>query len=191
MTTHNTQTAMFDIQSLFNPKGSQELFKTMASMNERMTAIFVEAGTRSVEIMTATTKQSLSNLSEVAQVREELADYTKAYSEFAQKQMDLLKRSAQEVGEVTQKAGTETQELTSEVGEEVNGKVAASAEEATEKFSASAKEAGEKFTANAKEASERLTASTKEATDKFKSAAEDAADQSASDKTASASKKSS
>ena len=72
MTTHNTQTAMFDIQSLFNPKGSQELFKTMASMNERMTAIFVEAGTRSVEIMTATTKQSLSNLSEVAQVREAL-----------------------------------------------------------------------------------------------------------------------
>ena len=180
MTTQNTQTAMFDIQSLFDPKGSQDLFETMASMNERMTAIFVDAGTRSVEIMTATTKQSLSNLRDVAQVREEPADYAKAYSEFAQKQMDLLKRSAQDVGEVTQKAGTETQELTSEVGEEVNGKVAASA-----------KEAGEKFTANAKEASERLTASTKEATGKFNSAAKGAADKSASDKTASASKKSS
>ena len=180
MTTQNTQTAMFDIQNLFNPKGSQDLFKTMASMNERMTAIFVEAGTRSVEIMTATTKPSLSNLSEVAQVHEEPAEYTKAYSEFAQKQMDLLKRSAQEVGEVNQKAGTETQELISEVGEEVNGKVAASAKEATEKFSVSAKEAGEKF-----------TASTKEATDKVKSAAKDAADKSTSDKTSSASKKSS
>ncbi|MGY3436431.1 MULTISPECIES: phasin family protein [unclassified Marinovum] len=144
MTTQNTQTAMFDIQNLFNPKGSQDLFKSVASMNERMTAIFVEAGTRSVEIMTATTKQSLSNLSEVAQVREEPAEYTKAYSEFAQKQMDLLKRSAQEVGEVNQKAGTETQELISEVGEEVNGKVAASAKEATDKFKSAAKDAADK-----------------------------------------------
>ncbi|MFD2739624.1 phasin family protein [Sulfitobacter aestuarii] len=180
MTTQNTQTPMFDMQSLFNPKSSHELFKTMASMNERMTAIFVEAGTRSVEIMTATAKQSLSNLSEVAQVREEPADYAKAYSEFAQKQMDLLKRSAQDIGEVTQEAGTETQELTSELGEEVNGKVAASTKEATEKFSA-----------NAKEASERLTSSTEEATDKFKSVAKDAAYKGASDKTSSAFKKSS
>ena len=60
MTTQNTESAINDIQSLFNPQGGQDIIKTMASMNERMTAIFVEVGTRSVEIMSNTAKATAS-----------------------------------------------------------------------------------------------------------------------------------
>ena len=146
MTTQNTETAMSNIQSLFNPQGSQDLFKTMASMNERMTAIFVEAGTRSVEIMSNTAKEALSNLGEATQVHDKPDDYAKAYSNFAQKQMDLMTRTAQDVGEVTQKAGTQTKQLASEAGEEMRNKVAANAKEATDKITSATKDAADKGT---------------------------------------------
>ncbi len=148
MTTQNTKTAMSDIQSLFNPKGGQDLIKSMASMNQRMTAIFIEAGTRSVEIMNNTAKEALSNLGEATQVRVDPADYAKGYSNFAQKQLDLMTRTAQDVGEVTQKAGTETKELASEAGEEMSEKVAANAKEATDKITSAAKDATDKATAD-------------------------------------------
>jgi len=148
MTTQNTESAINDIQSLFNPQGGQDIIKTMASMNERMTAIFVEVGTRSVEIMSNTAKVALSNLGEATQVRDDPADYAKAYSDFAQKQMDLMTRTAQDVGEVTQKAGTETKELASEAGEEMSDKVAANAKEATDKITSAAKDAADKGTAD-------------------------------------------
>ncbi len=144
MTTQNTKAAMSDIQSLFNPKGGQDLIKSMASMNQRMTEIFIEAGTRSVEIMSNTAKEALSNLGEATQVREDPADYAKVYSGFAQKQVDLMTRTAQDVGEVTQKVGTATKELASEAGEEMSDKVAANAKEATDKVTSTAKDAADK-----------------------------------------------
>lgn len=144
MTTQNTESAANTIQSFFNPQGGQDIIKTMASMNERMTSIFVEAGTRSVEIMGNTAKEALSNLGEATQVRDDPADYAKAYSDFAQKQMDLLTRTVQNVGEVTQKAGTETKELASEAGEEMSDKVKASAKETTDKITSAAKDAADK-----------------------------------------------
>jgi hypothetical protein len=148
MTTQNTKTAMSDIQSLFNPKGGQDLIKSMAGMNQRMTAIFIEAGTRSVEIMSNTAKEALSNLGEATQVRKDPADYAKVYSDFTQKQVDLMTRTAQDVGEVTQKAGTETKELASEAGEEMSEKVAANAKEVTDKITSASEDATDKVTAD-------------------------------------------
>lgn len=133
MTKKNTETAANQIQSLFNMQSNQDVLKTWASMNERLTAIAAEAGTRSIDIMSTTAKEALSNLTEATQVREELADYGKAYSDLAQKQMDLLKRSAQEIGDVTKGAGTETTELAKKAGEELSAKVDASVDGAADK----------------------------------------------------------
>ncbi len=144
MTKQNTKSADNDIQSLFNPRGGQDIFNTWASMNERMTALMVEAGTRSVDIMSNTSKEALSNLREVTQVRDEPAEYGKAYSDFAQKQMELLKCSAQDMVELTNKAGTETAEITSKAGKDLSEKVAANTKEVTDKVAASAKDAADK-----------------------------------------------
>ena len=139
MTTQNAKTTMTGMQSLFNPNGGQDLIKAMANMNQRMTAIFVEAGNRSVEIMSKTAKEALSNLGEATQVREDPADYAKAYSNFAQKQFGLMTRTAQDVGQLTQKAGTDTKELTSEAREEFSDNVAANAKETTDKIMSATK----------------------------------------------------
>lgn len=142
MTKKNTETAANQIQSLFSLPGSQDVLKTWASMNERLTAIVAEAGTRSIDVMSTTAKEALSNLTEATQVREELADYGRAYSDFAQKQMELLKRSAQEIGDVTKAAGTETTELAKKAGEELSDKVAENVDGAADKVKGAADKAG-------------------------------------------------
>ena len=161
MTTQSTESIANQMQNLFNPQGNQDMFKTWARMSERMTAIVVEAGTQSTDIMSNATKEALSNLGEATQVRDEPADYNKAYSEFAQKQMDLLTRTAQEVGEVTQKAGTEAKELASEAGEEMSDKVAESTKRLTDKGAETAKDTAEKAAATAKDASDKASSTAK------------------------------
>lgn len=150
MATQKTKSAANDIQSLFNPKGAQDVVKMWAGINERMTAIFVEAGTKSVEIMSDTTKEALSNLGEATQVRDDASAYAKAYGDFAQKQVELLKRTAQAVGDLAQKAGSDAQGLASDAGQELSSKVAADVKDASEKVASLGKEAAEKATSTAK-----------------------------------------
>jgi hypothetical protein len=156
-----TNSTANNIQSLFDQLGNQDAIKMLASMNERMTAIFVEAGTRSVEIMSNAAKEALSNLGEATQVRNDPAEYSKAYGEFAQKQIELMTRAAQDIGEVTQKAGTETKELASEAGEEMSDKITANAKEATDKITSFAKDAADKSTAHAKDAADKAGSAAK------------------------------
>ena len=137
----NAKSAASDIQNLFDPKGYQNVLRTWASMNERMTAIAVEAGNRSTDIANDTAKEAFANIREVTQVRDEPADYGKAYSDFVQKQMDLFMRTAQAYADVTQKAGTETTDLASKAGEEISDKAAANAETAADKAGSAAKKA--------------------------------------------------
>jgi poly-D-alanine transfer protein DltD len=163
MATPNTYSNADTIQSLFNPLGNQDAIKMMASMNERMTAIFVEAGTRSVEIMSHTAKESYSNFGAATHVRNDPAEYAEAYGEFAQKQIELMTRAAQDIGEVTQKAGTETKDLASEAGEEMSDKVTANAKEATDNLTFAVKDTAEKSTARAKDAADKSGSAAKKA----------------------------
>lgn len=143
MTKQNTQSksSTNDIQSLFDPQGYQDVFKTFASMNERMTVNFVEAGNRSTDIASETAKEALSNMRDAAQVRDEPAEYGTAYSEFVQKQMDLFMRTMQSYADVIQKAGSETTELASEAGKEIADKAIDNAEAAANKAGTAAKKA--------------------------------------------------
>ena len=141
MAKQNAKSAANDIQSLFDPKGYQDVFKTWASTTERMTAIAVEAATRSTDIASDTAKETFSNLRDVTTVRDEPADYGKAYSDFVQKQMDLTMRAAQGFADVNQKAGTETTDLATKTGEEIADKVGANVNDAAEKAGSAAKKA--------------------------------------------------
>ena len=125
MAKQNANSAVNDMQSLFNPQGYQDMFKTWASMNERMASLVVEAGTRATDIGSATAKETFANVRELTQVRNEPAEYGKAYTDFIQKQTELFTRTAQSYANETQKIGSETVDLASKAGEEITGKVAA------------------------------------------------------------------
>lgn len=141
MAKQNSKSAADDMQTLFDPRGYQNVFKTWASFNERMSTIAIDAMTKSTEIATEATQQSLSNLRDITAVRDEPAEYGQAYSDFVQKQADLLMRTGQSLGEVSQKAGSETSELASTTGEEMAGKVATDAKSASDRATSAAKKA--------------------------------------------------
>ncbi len=132
MAKQNAKSVANEMQSLFDPQGYQDVFKTLAKVNERMASITVDAGTRATDIASETTKQALGNLRELTQVRDEVSGYGKAYMDFVQKQTELFTRTAQTYATETQNVGTKVGELASDAGEEVTDRVTANAESAAQ-----------------------------------------------------------
>ena len=64
MAKQNTKSAINDIQSLFDPQGYQNAFKTWAQTGEHMTAITTEAAVRSTDIASDSAKEAFTNLRE-------------------------------------------------------------------------------------------------------------------------------
>ena len=138
---NNTKSAANDVQNLFDPQNYQNVFKTWANMNERFTQVMVDAGERTTEITSETAKEALSNLRDVSQVREEPAEYGKAYSEFMQRQMDLFTRTAQSLAEVSQTTSKDAAELASEAGSQMSDMATENAERAANTAGSAAKKA--------------------------------------------------
>jgi uncharacterized membrane protein YgaE (UPF0421/DUF939 family) len=141
MAKQNAKSATNDLQNLFDPQGYQDVFKTWASMNERMASIAVDAGTRAADMANETTKETLSNMRELTQVRNEATEYGKAYTDFVQKQTELFTRTAQTYSNEAQKVGTLTAELASKAGEEISDKVTTTAEGAAQTVRSAASKA--------------------------------------------------
>ena len=141
MTKQNTKSAMADMQTLFDPKGYQDIFKTWTQNSERMMALTTDAASQSTDIASETAKEAFSNLREVTKVRNEPADYGKAYTDFVQKQMDLFMRTAKAMSDVSQKTGTEAGELATKAGEDLSQKVSANAQGAANKAASAASKA--------------------------------------------------
>lgn len=70
MAKQTTKSADNDVQGLFDPKGYENIFTTWASVNERMVSLAVETGTRMTDFASETSKETLSNIREVTQVRD-------------------------------------------------------------------------------------------------------------------------
>ena len=138
MAKQNAKSTANDIQSLFDPKGYQDIFKSWASTSERMGSLAVETGTRMTDIASKTMQETLSNIREMSHVRDDPSDYGKVCTDFLQKQTDLLSRTGQAFSEAAQKAGGETADLASKAGEEMTGKVVAATESAAKTAQAAA-----------------------------------------------------
>ena len=141
MAKQNAKSAMTDIQNLFDPQGYQDVFKTWASMNERMASIAVDAGTRATDIASETTKEAISNMRDLTKVRDDVSEYGTAYTDFMKKQTELFTQAAQSYSNETQKVGTDAAELASKSGEEIGNKVTTAAEGAVETARSAAKKA--------------------------------------------------
>lgn len=141
MAKQNAKNTANDLNNLFDPQGYQDVFKTWTSSNERMASFAIEAGTRATDIASETAKEALTNLRELTQVRDEPAEYGKAYTDFVQKQAELFTRAVQAYANETQKVGSEAADLASKAGEEITDKVAANADSAAQKARSAANKA--------------------------------------------------
>ncbi len=118
-----------------------DAFKTQAAMGEKMSKVALEAAEKSTEISTKWTKDTLAKLGDVAAVKDEPTDYTKAVTDFASAQAEMAAETMAAFAEIAKKVQMETVELMMAAGKEVSEEASAAVKKATADVTTAAKKA--------------------------------------------------
>lgn len=129
-----------DMMSAFpvDAQAFQEAFKTQAALGERMTKVVLEAAEKSTEISSRWTKESIAKVGELARVKEEPGDYSKALSEFASSSAEMAAENLAAFAEVAKKVQMETVELMLAAGKDISEDATAAVKKATSEATAAA-----------------------------------------------------
>lgn len=119
----------------------QDTFKTQAALAEKMSKVALEAAEKSTELSAKFTKDTLSKFGEMAKVKDEPTDYTKAMTDFASSQAELVAEHMASYAEVAKKVQMETVELMLAAGKDFSEDATAAVKKATTEVTAAAKKA--------------------------------------------------
>ena len=108
----------------------QDAFKTQAALAEKMSKVSAKF-----------TKDTLSKFGEMAKVKDEPTDYTKAMTDFASSQAELVAEHMASYAEVAKKVQMETVELMLAAGKDFSEDATAAVKKATTEVTAAAKKA--------------------------------------------------
>lgn len=128
-------------QDVFKADAYQDAFKSSAAFGEKVTKLALEAAEKTTDLSSKWTKETLAKLGDVATVKAEPAEYSKAATEFASAQTALATEYLTAFGEVAKQFQSETFEL-----------MLAAGRKATEETTAAVKKAGQDVQAAAKKA---------------------------------------
>lgn len=118
-----------------------DAFKSQAALGEKMSKVALEAAEKSTEISSKWTKDTLSKVGEVAKVKDEPTDYTKAMTDFASAQAEMAAETMAAFAEVAKKVQMETVELMMAAGKEATEEATAAVKKATNEVTSAAKKA--------------------------------------------------
>ncbi len=120
---------------------AQDAYKNYAAFGEKVSKVVLEAADKSTEISTKWTKDTLAQLGNVAAVKEDAADYSKAVTDFASTSAEQVAESFAAYAEIAKKVQMETVELMLAAGKDLQEDVSAAAKKATVEVSKAAKKA--------------------------------------------------
>ena len=134
---------MQDMMSSFpvDTAAFQDAFKNTAALGEKMSKVALEAAEKSAEISSKWTKDSLAKLAEVTKVKEDPSEYSKAISDYASSQAEMIAEVMAAFAEVAKKVQMETVELMLAAGKDFSEDATAAVKKATEEVTAAAKKA--------------------------------------------------
>ena len=98
----------------------QGAWKNQAAMAEKLSRIAIDAAEQSVDISARWTKDTLGKVGNVATVRDETADYSKAVTDFTSSQAESTSETLAAFAEVAKKVQMETVELMLAAGKDVS-----------------------------------------------------------------------
>ncbi len=132
---------MQDMMAAFpvDTKAVQEAFKTSALLGEKMTKVALEAADKNAEISSKWTKDSIAKVGELAKVKSEPTDYTKALSDFASASAEMAAENMAAYAEVAKKVQMETVELMLAAGKDFSEDATAAVKKATAEVTTAAK----------------------------------------------------
>ena len=146
MATAKTQdftTVMKDMMGAFpvDTKAMDEAFKTTATLNEKLSAVALEAAEKSTEISAKWTKDTLAKLNDMSKVKKEPADYAKAMTDFASAQAESAAEHMAAYAEIAKKVQMDTVELMMAAGKDFSEDATAAMKKATDDMTSAAKKA--------------------------------------------------
>ena len=122
-------------------KAMEDAFKTTATLNEKLSAVAIEAADKSTEISAKWTKETLAKLGDIAKAKKEPADYAKAMTDFASAQAEVAAEHMAAFAEIAKKVQMDTVELMMAAGKDFSEDATAAMKKATDEVTAAAKKA--------------------------------------------------
>lgn len=119
----------------------EDAFKTQATLNEKLSAVALDAASKSTEISSKWTKDTLAKLAELSKAKSEPADYAKAMTDFASAQAEVAAENVAAFAEIAKKVQMETVELMMAAGKEFSEEASNAVKKATNDATAAAKKA--------------------------------------------------
>ena len=143
MTTTDYTKMMQDMMSAFpmDTHAMQDAFKTQAALGEKMSKVFFEAADKSNEISAKFTKDTIAKMGEIAKVKDEPTDYTKAVTDYASAQAEMTAEMMAAYAEVAKKVQMESVELMLAAGKDFSEDASAAVKKATSDVTTAAKKA--------------------------------------------------
>ncbi|MEM6309118.1 MAG: phasin family protein [Pseudomonadota bacterium] len=137
-------TAVFkDMMGAFpvDTKAMEDAFKTTATLNEKLSKVALEAATKSTDLSTKWTKDTLSKIGDMSKVKKEPADYAKAMTDFASASAEVAAENMAAFAEIAKKVQMETVELMMAAGKDLQEETSAAVKKATTEATAAVKKA--------------------------------------------------
>jgi len=137
-------TAMFkDVMGSFpvDTKAMENMFKSQTTLTEKMSAVALEAATKSTELSAKWAQDTLAKISAMTKAKAEPADYAKSMTDFFSASAESAAEHMAAFAEIAKKMQAETLELMLAAGKEASEDVAAATKKATAEVTAAAKKA--------------------------------------------------
>jgi hypothetical protein len=144
--TQDFTAVMKDMMGAFpvDTKAMEDVFKTQATLNEKLSGVALEAAEKSAELSSKWTKDTIAKLSEMSKAKAEPADYAKAYTDFASASAEVAAENMAAFAEIAKKVQTDTVELLMAAGKDITEDATAAVKKATNEVTSAAKKAAAK-----------------------------------------------
>ena len=96
-----------------------ESLRQVSEMQQGMVSTTLDAAMRATDIMADSAQVMFGNLRDLTVFHDDATDYSRAYGDFYQRQMELASHTAQALMDVSRSAGAEVSQTTADTGEEV------------------------------------------------------------------------
>lgn len=121
----------------------EDAFKSQAALGEKFSRLAIDAAEKSVEVSTRWTKDTLTKVGDMTTAKTEAADYSKAMTDFASSQAEMVAENMSAFAEIAKKVQTETVELMLSTGKNMSADATAAMKKASDDVSKAAKKATE------------------------------------------------
>jgi hypothetical protein len=122
----------------------EDSFKTTATLNEKLSAVALDAAEKSTDLSNKWMKDTLSKAAEFSKAKAEPADYAKAYSEFASASAEVAAEHMAAFAEIAKKVQMDTVELMMAAGKDMQEDASKAMKKASSEASVAVKKAAAK-----------------------------------------------